>query len=427
MAFKSNIGYIAIGLQIGRKKMYIHRNLEKVILDTSKNFPVVMVTGPRQVGKTSILKSLSDESRTYVSLDSPRARQMAQEDPELFMQTYPPPVLIDEVQYAPNLFTYIKISIDKDRKPGMYWLTGSQQFHLMKNVTESLAGRIAVLKLLGMSLQEQMQQQLSNNPFIPDRSILKEKSKSTSMLPAPSIFEKIWRGGYPELVTKPEMNWEIFYDSYTQSYIQRDVKDLITVSEEASFVKFLRVTASLSGKMVNYSDLSKEIGISLNTVKSWLSILETSGIIYFLQPYYNNLVKRLVKTPKLYFLDTGLCCFLSGWSTPSVLEKGAMSGAMLETYVISEIIKSYWHNGKKEHLFYYRDKDKKEIDLIIEKDGILYPVEIKKTASPSIKATSNFSLLNKFNKKDVHGALICLSQEFLPLTRYVDIVPVSLV
>lgn len=406
--------------------MYIHRNMEKVILDVNQHFPVVMVTGPRQVGKTSILKSLSDEDRTYVSLDSPRARQMAQEDPELFMQTYPPPVLIDEVQYAPNLFTHIKIAVDKNRKPGMYWLTGSQQFHLMKHVSESLAGRIAVLKLLGLSLQEQMQLQFNNLPFIPDRNILTERAENTSTLPAPTVFEKIWRGCYPEIVTQQNMNWEIFYDSYTQSYIQRDVKDLISINDEASFVKFLRVTAALSGQMINYSDLSKEVGVSLNTIKSWLSILETSGIIYFLQPYYNNLVKRLVKTPKLYFLDTGLCCFLSGWSSPSVLEKGAMSGAILETFVVSEIIKSYWHNGKKEHLYFYRDKDKKEIDLLIEKNGMLYPIEIKKNASPDKKAIANFSLLIKFNKKDVHGAVICLSQEFIPLSKNVDIVPISL-
>jgi predicted AAA+ superfamily ATPase len=405
--------------------VYIHRTIEKAITDASNTFPVLLLTGPRQVGKTTILRHLALDQRKYVSLDSPSIRALAVEDPALFMQTYPPPILIDEIQYAPELFSYIKIIVDKDRKPGMFWLTGSQQFHLMRNVSESLAGRIAILRLLGLSLREELGHANESLPFLPDREIFRSMIAQDDAMNVQELYKRIWRGSYPDLITNPKINWELFYDSYTQSYIQRDVKDLVKIIDDLSFLTFLRATAARTGQLLNYNDLSKDLSVSVNTVKSWISILQASGIIYLLEPYSNNKLKRMIKAPKLYFIDTGLCCFLAAWPNHEVLANSAMAGAMLETYVVSEIIKSYWHNGRRANIFFYRDKDLKEIDLLIEENGMLYPIEIKKNSTPNKRMIASFSCLNKLELPVGHGALICLAEEFLPLNNNVDVIPVG--
>jgi len=401
--------------------MHIARTLEKSLKEINKQFPVLLITGARQVGKTSILKHLSKDNRKYVTLDDPTLAQLAKDEPKLFLERFKPPVLIDEIQYAPNLFPYIKMHVDEYQEKGAFWLTGSQRFHLMKGVSESLAGRVGIMNLLGLSQAEINNNAYESSPFIP--TDIKE-NKAISL---PNLYKKIWKGSYPAIVINKELDRDVFYSSYLQTYLQRDVRDLANVGNEMSFLKFLQATAARTGQLLNLSDLAKDVSISQPTAKNWLSILEASGIIYLLKPYYNNITKRVVKTPKLYFLDTGLCSYLTNWTSSETLEVGAMSGAILETYVISEIIKSYWHNGKQESLYFYRDKDKKEIDLIIKQGDTLYPIEIKKTASPNKNMIKNFSLLEKLGMNISKGAIICLIDKHIPISVDVDAVPVSFI
>ncbi len=393
--------------------MFYNRTITSALSTMQKMFPVILITGPRQVGKSSILKEFGGEEFSYVSLDDPVIRAEAQNDPGLFLQKRKTPLIIDEVQYAPNLFTYIKIAVDEDRQNGMFWLIGSQKFHLMKGVSESLAGRIGILDMLGLSQAELMEKPEKSIPFLPVDSYRDTEFES---LDINSVYEKIWRGSFPELHRNPDLSWDKFYSAYIQTYIQRDIRDLSQVADEQAFLKFLQAAAVRTGQLLNYNDMSKDVGVSLNTIRHWISLLETSGIIYILRPYHNNLTKRIIKTPKLYFLDTGLCAYLAGWSNPNVLERGPMSGEIFETYVISEIIKSYWHNGKSiMNLYYYRDRDQKEIDLLIEQDWILYPIEIKKKSNPDKHDIKNFSVLEKFTvggKTIGNGSVICLHKDW---------------
>ena len=401
--------------------MYIARTLEKHIEKLSKQFKVILVTGARQVGKSTLLKHC-DSGRNYVTLDDYRERELAINDPELFLQRHKTPLIIDEIQYAPNILSYIKIAVDSSDKKGQYWLTGSQQFHMMKNVTESLAGRVAIVDLKGLSLKEL--DFLEQIPFLPTVKYIEEMRKTSKIHDLTNIYEKIWKGSYPE-VNANETDWETFYKSYLRTYIERDIKDLNAVKNEMDFLKFLKVLAARTGQMLDYTDISKEVGVSSPTIKSWVSILVSSNIVYLLQPYYSNINNRIVKTPKVYFFDTGLCSYLTNWDNPQVLESGAMSGAIFETFVISEIIKSYVHNIKEPNIYYYRDKDKKEIDVIIEKNGKLYPVEIKKSANPDKSAIKNFSVIS--NNKMGEGSVICLSKDDYPITETVNAIPISYV
>lgn len=399
--------------------MYIERTLEDKIKKINSQFKVLLITGARQVGKSTLLKHC-DSKRNYISLDDYRAREMAVNEPELFLQRYETPLIIDEIQYAPNILSYIKIAVDNSDKKGQYWLTGSQQFHLMKNVTESLAGRVAIIDLKGFSLKEiKNEMQI---PFLPTTDFIEKMRKESKETNLGDIYNIIWKGSYPEINTN-NIEWETFYKSYLQTYIERDIKDLNAVKNEMDFLKFLKVLAARTGQMLNYTDISNEVGVSVPTIKSWVSILVSSNIVYLLQPYYSNINKRIVKTPKLYFLDTGLCSFLTGWDNPKVLESGAMNGAIFETFVVSEIIKSYEHNLKTPNIYYYRDKDKKEIDLIIEQNGKLYPIEIKKTAIPNKNMIKNFSVIPE--DKIGEGAVICLSKSDFPITKNINAIPVS--
>lgn len=395
------------------------RTMEKVLKQVSKSFPVVLITGPRQVGKTTLLEMCAAENMKYVSLDDLDVRSLAQNDPGLFTQTYTPPLIIDEIQYAPQLFSYIKIAVDREKKNGMFWLTGSQKFHLMKGITESLAGRVAVLDLLGLSNAEINNTAESSKPFLPDGRI--EQANGISLTDA---YRKIWFGSFPRVIDNPDVR-DIFYRSYIQTYIQRDVKDILNITDEITFHKFLGAIAARTGQLLNYADVARDVAIDNKTVKAWLSVLEASGLVYLLYPYHTNVTKRIIKTPKIYFLDTGLCSYLTKWTTPEALEAGAMSGAIFETYAVAEILKSYWHNGQEANLYFYRDTDQKEVDLLIESNNTLYPIEIKKTATPSKTAVRSFDVLDKLNKQIGHGAVICLTEKNIPISGNVTAISVA--
>lgn len=407
--------------------MYIQRTLEPVVRKASKQFPVILVTGARQVGKTTFLRHLGGKDRNYVTLDDPTLLALAKQEPKLFLQRFKPPVLIDEIQYAPELLPYIKMDVDENHIAGQYWLTGSQQFQLMQGVCESLAGRVGILNLLGLSQWEIQKLSSFDLPFLPDNAVLDKKSTKIKPTSLEGIYKKIWYGSFPAIATNYQHDKDLFFSGYIQTYLQRDVRDLAQVGDESAFLRFLKITAARTGQLINLADIARDTDISPNTAKHWLSILQTSGIIYLLEPYHNNVTKRLVKTQKLYYIDTGLCSYLTQWSDHKTLEAGAMSGAILETFVVIEILKSYWHNGLQAPLYFYRDKDKKEIDLLIVKDQKIYPIEIKKTASPTKDTLKNFNVLGKFSQKVSNGAVVCLVDTRIPLTSNVDAIPISLV
>jgi len=398
--------------------MIFARIISNTIKKATETFPVVLITGPRQVGKTTVFEQYREPERTYITLDDPQARALAQNDPALFLQTYKTPLFIDEIQYAPQLFPYIKMAVDKEKQKGMFWLTGSQQFHLMRNVSESLAGRVAILQLQGLSQAEKFHRK--NLPFLPDN-----EERINHKLDINEIYELILRGSYPELYANPNVDLDMFYSSYLKTYIEKDIRDLINISDESAFIKFMKVASARTGQLINYADMASDVGVSANTIKSWLSLLETSGLTFMLYPYSNNMINRAVKTPKLYFYDTGLVCYLTGWVSANTLQNGAMNGAILETYVISEILKSYQYNGKSVSAYFYRDKEKKEIDLLIEQNGKFYPIEIKRTASPKESDVKNFNILESKKIPAGKGAIICFYENFLPLNRAVNIIPMG--
>ena len=403
--------------------IYLPRSLENFITNAATKFPVLLLTGARQVGKTSIMRSLKEDIRTYVTLDDPLTLRLAKEDPPLFLQRFPAPVLIDEINYAPELLPYIKIAVDNDRRPGMYWLTGTQPFHLMKGVSESLAGRVAIVTLLGMSRRELAGQGRNAPPFVPKPVLQARVEASNDQVSLGELYRLIWRGSYPGIALDESIDRSLYYSSYLQTYLQRDLRDLARVGDEMAFLRFIRASAARTGRLLNLSDLSCEADVAPNTAKSWLSILQASGIIHLLDSWHSNVSTRLIKTPKLYFMDTGLAAYLTEWSTPETLEAGAMSGAMLETWVVVEILKGYLHNGLQPPLYYYRDKDKKEIDLLIIRDGVVHPLEIKKSASPQPSDARHFRVLNALGASIGHGAVICLIPEAMPLTTDVTAIP----
>ncbi|MDR2588703.1 MAG: ATP-binding protein [Spirochaetales bacterium] len=395
--------------------MYRTRTLVKTLIRASKNFRAVLVTGMRQVGKTTFLEKSSEAKRAYVTLDNPLDVTLAKEEPEFFFETHPAPVLIDEVQYAPELFRYVKMLVDTSKKKGLVWMTGSQQYNLMAGLTESLAGRVAVLDLLGFSLYEREGKGAMHKPFLPPNrpaGVLKKRSLAAT-------YKIIWEGSYPEVAGSSREEWFLFYDSYLRTYLERDIRQLINIENEAAFLKFLSCAAARTAQELNLTDMARDAGIAPNTAKAWLSLLETSGIVYLLRPYHRNITKRLTKRPKLYFMDTGLCAYLTRWTSPETLEAGAMSGAFFETFVVQEILKSYCHNGRRPALYYYRDSNKVEIDLLLEEDGVFYPVEIKKTSNPAKSDIKAFKAFAAFEKTGC-GSLICLTDKARPLEAGVN-------
>lgn len=407
--------------------MYYHRTLEDPLLGASQQFPVILVTGPRQVGKTTLLRHLCSEDRNYVSLDDLTHRALANRDPELFLQHFPPPVLIDEIQYAPDLLPFIKLHVDETRRPGFFWLTGSQHFHMMKGITESLAGRVAVINLLGFSRPESLKRPAEGEAFLPSRASGFVSSSGPRPASLKPLFKKIWAGSFPGLIAGPIRDRDLFYSSYIQTYLQRDVRDLAQVGKQETFLRFLKACAARTGQLLNLSNLARDTGVNVNTAKSWLSILETSCQIALLQPYYSNITKRLIKTPKLYFLDTGLCSYLTDWSSPETLASGAMRGAIFETHVFAEVLKSWWHRLLSPRLYYYRDKDGKEIDLLFEKDGTLYPAEVKLGVTPQRDWTRSFTSLERLNLPVGDRAIICLCKDVMPLTPQISLLPAGFI
>lgn len=405
---------------------YIKRSLESVVEQVTEEYPVVLVTGPRQVGKTTMLQKLMEGTdRGYVTLDDLNERSLAKTDPELFLQLHKPPVLIDEVQYAPELFVYIKIHVDKNHKPGDFWLTGSHVFKLMDGVQESLAGRVAVLSLTSLYQAEICEGTME--PFMIDMEALKRRAKTREQTDARGIFERIYRGTMPAIVSGASSNSQIFYSSYLSTYLERDVKELSDTIDSLKFLRFITAAAARCGQMLNIAETARDADVNQVTAKNWLGILETLGIIFYLHPYSNNLLKRLVKTPKLYFYDTGLVCYLTKWSSAETLESGAMNGAVLENYVVSEIMKTYLSSGMEPYMYYYRDKDTREIDVILEHDGVLNPIEIKKTANPGTELVKVFGLLDRGTVPRSKGAVVCMKPELSAIDRDNYIVPVWMI
>lgn len=406
--------------------MYITRHLETQILSASGYYPVIMVCGQRQVGKSTMLNHIKEPDRRYVTFDDANARRLAINDPALFFETYGYPLLIDEFQRVPSILLEMKRIVDqvalegKDNK-GMFWLTGSQKFKMMQNVSESLAGRVAVFDMAGLSTAEK--EGRGSDPFHPEIDSLKMRVSQSIPKNVHEIYSLIFRGGMPKLFAT-DLDRDRFYMDYVNTYLERDVKDLSQVGKLNEFYDFLVFMAARTAQELKYDEIAKSIGISAPTAKAWVSILERSGVITILQPYYNNISKRLVKTPKVYFMDTGLAAYLGRWTSAETLENGASDGAFLETYVVTEIIKSYYNAGKRSNLYYYRDIDKKEIDLLIVEENKLYPIEIKKSKQP-VNPDKNFSILKKFKLDVQPGVIICLSDELIPYNRETWYCPVS--
>lgn len=405
---------------------YIHRSLERKFLKMSHAFKVVMVTGARQVGKSTMLKHLAQDSgRTYVSMDDGDVRELANRDPKLFFQMYQPPVLIDEVQKAPALFEQIKILCDESEERGRFWLTGSQSKKLMKQAGDSLAGRIGILKMYSLSAKE-----LEGRPDdIPDSYSLSSLLQRKKALPDNNIldvYSRIWEGGMPDMISMDAEIRREYWNSYIDAYLMRDAVDDNGILDTEGFRKFLRACAAFSGELVNYNDLGSAAGVSGSTAKEWVKVLQTMGIIFLLEPYYNNELKRMIKTPKLYFCDTGLCAFLSSWTSRDTLLNGAASGHYLENYVVSEMLRNSSYGEKKVNLNFYRDTNQKEIDLVLEMEGQLHPFEIKRAASPDPKAIRAFSLLAKSGKEIGSGGIICMAAKPFPINADNNLVPVNL-
>ena len=405
---------------------YIKRDIENAIFEASESYSAVLVTGPRQVGKTTMLQQIAEENRVYVTLDDLEARKTAQTDPELFLSLYPMPMLIDEVQYAPQLFSYIKIAIDKGAAPGSFWMTGSQAFRLMELVQESLAGRVAIFNMPSLS-QHEIHGRGPNTPFEVSVEKLKTRALSGKKANAKKMYERIWHGSMPGSISGKYPNRDTFYSSYLQTYIGRDIGDLVGRIDTLLFSDFVRAAACRAGQMLNTHDIAKDVGVTDDTARRWLLLMEKSGIIFFLRPYSNNLLKRTIKTPKMYFFDTGLVAYLTRYSSPDILMNGAMNGSILENYTVAEVMKSFANAGKECFLYYYRDEDSKEIDMIIEGDGELHPFEIKKSASPGAEPARAFKILDAGTIPRGAGAILCLKEDLAAIDKSTLIVPIWMI
>lgn len=405
---------------------YIRRDIEEKILSLSKEYSCILITGPRQVGKTTVLKELMAPDRSYVTLDDLENRKLAKNDPALFLQMHELPIFIDEVQYAPELFSYIKIAIDNGAAPGTFWLTGSQAFKMMELAQESLAGRVALLHMPTLS-QHEIYGAGENTPFSIDLTELKARKTKGTAADMKEIYERIWKGSLPGYVSGKFTDRNVFYSSYLQTYIDRDVSELLSRVDKLQFQDFIRAAACRAGQMLNVHDIALDVGVSDDTAKRWLQVLEKSDIIFYLRPYSNNLLKRTVKTPKMYFFDTGLVAYLTRYSSPEILQNGAINGAILENYVVSEIMKSYHNAAQDCLLWYYRDKDNNEIDMVIESDGELHPLEIKRSINPSSELIKTFTTLDKGSVPRGKGAIICMRPELSAVNADNYIVPIWMI
>ena len=407
---------------------YISRAIEKTFLAAVRDFKVVLVTGPRQCGKTTMMKKMAEDEnrgRKYISLDDFAARKMAVESPNLFLQVYKPPVFIDEVQYAPQLFSYIKMYVDEYQQPGDIWLSGSQIFKLMENVQESLAGRVGILKMNTFSQAEI--EEVESSPFRPEIEYLIARGENRKKIEMPELYERIFKGSLPDVVQHELSSRDRLYSSYIATYIERDVREISGIIDSLKFYDFVTATAAHIGQIINFRTIADAEGISVQTAKEWMQILERLGIIFFLHPYTNNLLKRTISKPKLYFYDTGLAIYLTRWSDSITLMNGSFNGAALENFVVSEIVKSYYNAGEEHYINYYRDKDAKEIDIVREINNTVYPMEIKKTGLPDARITKVFSVLENKGKTVAPGIVLCTAQNISTLGKGNYVVPIAFV
>ena len=401
---------------------YIKRSLEPILKKAAAEFPAVVLTGPRQSGKTTLLQHLFSKSHQYVSLEPPDVRASAIEDPRSFLELYPPPVIFDEVQYAPDLLPYIKEKIDAERgKSGQYLLTGSQNLLLMERVTESLAGRAAMLRLLPLSQREAEGQPEASLPWESKRSSLKASKFS---------YRELWkgflRGSYPELKTHPRRDVNLWHASYVQTYLERDVRTLRQVGDLTQFQSFLRALAARSAQLLNITDLARDLGVAVNTAKAWLSVLEATYQVTVLRPYYANVGKRLVKTPKVYFTDVGTLCYFAGLKDPAHAASGPMGGAIMETAVLSEIVKTLTHRGIDPQVYFWRTVAGTEVDIVVEAGAKLVPIEVKLSATPrSAMASALKTFQRDFGDKVLEGYVVHPGNITLPLGSGITALPFS--
>lgn len=388
---------------------YLVRHAEQQVREVSKSWPVVLVTGPRQCGKATMLKRLAQEEnagRTYVSLDDPSALIMAKRDPKLFFQMYRPPVLVDEIQYAPELFREVKRLVDNKEHGGDFWLTGSQLFPLMSGVQESLAGRVALIEMSTLSQREILGTE--NRPFVPGSDSLLAPAAPASAL---DVFERLWRGSMPGLISGRRKSRYVNYTTYLGTYLKRDVWDLSPAADALKFSEFMRAAAGRASQVLNYDSLAADADIRPSLAREWVRILETLGVVFLLRPYSNSLLKRTTRSPKLYFADMGLVCFLQRWPTPQTAFASAMNSALLENYAVSEIRKGYLNAGIEPWMYFYRDRDGREIDLIIDRDATLFPVAIRKSAMPDRRVFRAFEVLKKSGRQVGSGTVLCLADQ----------------
>ena len=406
---------------------YITREMERKFLKMNDFFKAVLVTGARQVGKTTMLKHLAEgTNRTYVSLDNAMVRELAQTDPVLFFQTYKPPILIDEVQKAPELFEQIKIICDESDEKGLIWLTGSQQYKMMEKVRETLAGRIGILELYSLSQREK-------NGLVFEEGLdfslkaLQARQRKVEKNNVVKVFQHIWEGGMPQLLGVDEEMRNEYYNSYIDTYLMRDVTEVGGITDSVKFRKFLSGCAALVSEQVNYATLAESAEISAPTAKEWLKILQGLHIVYLLEPYSNNELKRLSKTPKLYFCDTGLCAYLSMWLTPNTLMNGAASGHYYENYVVMELVKNYAYAKSKANITYYRDSNAKEIDVFVEENNTIHPLEIKKSSNPDKREVKKYSVIDKASLVRGNGGIVCMCEQPLPIDEDNCFIPSNLI
>ncbi len=405
---------------------YITRDLEDKILSLSKEYAAVLITGPRQVGKTTVLRKLMETNREYVTLDDLEERSIARNDPALFLQLHNRPIMIDEAQYAPQLFSYIKMEIDNGAPPGSFWLTGSQAFRMMELAQESLAGRVALLHMPSLS-QHEIYGSGKMSPFTVDLSALKERAKINAPADMKEIYRRIWMGSMPGLLSGRYTDRDVFYSSYLQTYIERDVSELVDLTDKLVFRDFIRAAACRVGQMLNIHSIAQDVGVSDDTAKRWLQVLEKSDVIFYLRPYSNNLLKRTVKTPKMYFFDTGLVAYLTKYSSPEILASGAINGAILENYVVSELLKTYHNQAKECLIWYYRDKESREIDILLENDGVLNPIEIKRSVNPGNERIRAFEILDQGTVPRGKGVLFCMRPTLSAINSESFVVPIWMI
>ena len=404
---------------------YINRHAERTVETLAQMFGAVLVTGPRQVGKTTMLRQVT-AGAAYAAMDDPILCEAARTQSGTFFKDYPPPVFVDEIQKAPELFPQIKLQIDRTHAKGQFFMSGSQQFQMMKGVSESLSGRVGLLTLLGLSMRERYGV-ANDTPFLPTDDYFAARRGQTPPVSYDDVWAMIHRGAMPELCEHPSFDWQLYYGAYVRTYIERDVRDLTEVGDTVKFTRFMTVAAASTGQLVNLASMARDVGVSQPTVEHWLSILVASNLVYLLRPYANNIAKRAVKTPKLYFLDTGLAAYLTRWTTPDVLKNGAMAGAFFESFVIAEVIKSYYNRGIVDPpLYFYRDKDMNEIDLLIEDGGVLYPLEMKKHADPQKKDMNAFAKIDRIpGVQRGPGGVICLYDQLVTMQGNDRAIPVA--